>query len=134
MAAELARIESHEPLPPLDTTRYQLPGPQNPSDEDEWKAALRNAHAQLEHQRLRYAYGTRFELQLLTILERHTNLALLQSYGSNAWRIHNYLTEATAQNIEKSLEELQNLTTEVNRERKNFQVSTCIICVGIQCQ
>ena len=53
---------------------------------------------------------------------RHINLALLQHYGSNAWRIHNYLNEATAQNIEKALEELKNLTTEVNCERKNFQV------------
>lgn len=53
---------------------------------------------------------------------RHTNLTLLQSYGSNAWRIQNYLTEATAKNVEKSLEDLQNLVTEVNRDRKNFQV------------
>ena len=52
----------------------------------------------------------------------HINLALLQQYGSNAWRIHNYLNEATAQNIEKALEELKNLTTEVNRDRKNYQV------------
>ena len=53
----------------------------------------------------------------------HVNLALLQQYGSNAWRIHNYLNEATAQNIEKALEDLKNLTTEVNRDRKNYQVS-----------
>lgn len=53
---------------------------------------------------------------------RHTNLTLLQSYGSNAWRIQNYLTEATAKNVERSLEDLQNLVTEVNRDRKNFQV------------
>ncbi|KAF9821836.1 hypothetical protein IEO21_00266 [Rhodonia placenta] len=104
LAAELARIESRQPLEPLDTTRHQLPGPQNPSDEEEWKAAVRNAHAQLEHQRL-----------------RHTNLALLQQYGPNAWRIHNYLTEATAKNIEKALEDLNKLMTEVNRDRKNSQ-------------
>lgn len=53
---------------------------------------------------------------------RHINLALLQQYGSNAWRIHNYLGEATAKNIESALEELKNLTTEVNRDRKNYQV------------
>ncbi|KAI0728597.1 breast carcinoma amplified sequence 2 [Fomitopsis betulina] len=104
LQAELARIESHQPLSPLDTTRHQLPGSQNPESEEGWKAALANAHAQLEHQRL-----------------RHNNLALLQQYGSNAWRIHNYLTESTASNIEKALEELRILTTEVNRDRKNFQ-------------
>ena len=58
----------------------------------------------------------------LRLRPRHNNLALLQQYGSNAWRIHNYLTESTASNIEKALEELNNLTTEVNRDRKNFQV------------
>ena len=64
---------------------------------------------------------------------RHLNLALLQQYGSNAWRIHNYLTEATAKNIEVALEELKNLTVEVNRDRKNYQVShgrRCLVRVG----
>ncbi|GBE78115.1 breast carcinoma amplified sequence 2 [Sparassis latifolia] len=103
--AELSRLESRQPLPALDTTRYQLPGPSStPAGEEEWKTALANAHSQLEHQRL-----------------RHANQALLQSYGANAWRIHNYRVEASAKNIEKALEDLKNLTTEVNRERKNFQ-------------
>lgn len=57
LAAELARIESRQPLEPLDTTRHQLPGPQNPSDEEEWKAAVKSAYAQLEHQRLRYVFS-----------------------------------------------------------------------------
>jgi len=98
-------VEARQPLPTLDTTRYQLPGPAStPGSEEEWRSALQNAHSQLEHQRL-----------------RHTNQALLQQYGSNAWRIHNYLVEANAKNIEKALEDLKELTTEVNRERKNFQ-------------
>lgn len=50
----MARVESRQPLPPLDTTRYQLPGPTSvPATEEHWRAALDNAHAQLEHQRLR---------------------------------------------------------------------------------
>ena len=53
---------------------------------------------------------------------RHTNLALLQQYGSNSWRINNYLQESTAKNLEKAVEDLKQLTVEVNRERKNFQV------------
>ncbi|KAL7285711.1 breast carcinoma amplified sequence 2 [Trametes coccinea BRFM310] len=104
LQAELERVSNHEPLPPLDTSRYQLPAPSTPENEEEWLAALKNARAQLEHQRL-----------------RQTNLALLQQYGPNAWRIHNYLNEATAKNVEKALEDLKNLTVEVNRERKNFQ-------------
>jgi pre-mRNA-splicing factor SPF27 len=57
---------------------------------------------------------------LLTISQQ--NLALLQTYGSNAWRIQNHLLEATAKQTEKALEELKELTVEVNRERKNMQV------------
>ncbi|TBU43191.1 breast carcinoma amplified sequence 2 [Dichomitus squalens] len=104
LQAELERISNHRLLPPLDTTRYQLPGPTNLESEEEWQEALNNAKAQLEHQKL-----------------RHSNLALLQQYGANAWRIQNYVNEATATNIERTLEELKNLTVEVNRERKNYQ-------------
>ena len=49
-------------------------------------------------------------------------MALIQTYGSNAWRIHNYLLESTAKQAEKALEDLKQLTVEVNRERKNAQV------------
>ncbi|KAI0757252.1 breast carcinoma amplified sequence 2 [Daedaleopsis nitida] len=104
LQAELERVSNHRLLPPLDSTRYQLPAPAALENEEEWQAALTNARAQLEHQKT-----------------RHINLALLQQYGPNAWRIHNYLNEATAKNIENALEELKNLMTEVNRERKNFQ-------------
>ena len=53
---------------------------------------------------------------------RHSNIALLQNYGANAWRIQNHLLENTAKNLEKALDELKELTTEVNRDRKNSQV------------
>ncbi|KIJ08755.1 hypothetical protein PAXINDRAFT_18124 [Paxillus involutus ATCC 200175] len=105
LAAELARVEAHQPLPPLDTVRYQLPAPtSSPGTDEEWREALRNAHAQLEHQRL-----------------RQTNLALLQTYGQNTWRINNYLLEETAKQSEKALEEMKQLTTDLNRDRKNSQ-------------
>ncbi|KAH7914496.1 breast carcinoma amplified sequence 2 [Hygrophoropsis aurantiaca] len=105
LAAELARVESHQPVAPLDSLRYQLPAPTStPGTDEQWQEAIKNAHAQLEHQRI-----------------RHTNLALLQTYGPNAWRIHNYLLEETAKQNEKTLENLKQLTTELNRERKNSQ-------------
>ncbi|KAG2149739.1 breast carcinoma amplified sequence 2 [Suillus cothurnatus] len=105
LAAELARVEAHQPLAPLDTIRYQLPAPTSiPGTDGEWQQALKNAQSQLEHQRI-----------------RHTNLALLQTYGPNAWRIHNYLLEATAKQAETALEELKQRTTDINRERKNSQ-------------
>ncbi|THH11804.1 hypothetical protein EW145_g409 [Phellinidium pouzarii] len=105
LQAELQRVESHQPMPPLDSLRYQLPAPPSSAATDEdWQAALNNAKAQLEHQRI-----------------RQNNIALLQSYGSNAWRVQNYLMEHTAKGLEKALEELRERTTEVNRQRKQSQ-------------
>jgi hypothetical protein len=70
--------------------------------------------------------GRNFLIHLITVLKsftcRHTNVALLQTYGSNAWRIHNYLLEATTKRAEKASEDLKQLTVEVNRARKNSQV------------
>ncbi|KAG5648192.1 hypothetical protein DXG03_006147 [Asterophora parasitica] len=105
LRAELERVESHQPFPTLDTLRYSLPPPiSSPGTDEEWQSALQNARAQLEHQRI-----------------RQTNLTLMQNYGPNAWRIHNYLLEETAKQTEKALEDLKNLTVEVNRDRKNNQ-------------
>ena len=51
------------------------------------------------------------------------NIALLQQYGANSWRVHNYLLEATSKQLEKAVEDLTQLTTDLNRDRKNGQVS-----------
>ncbi|KIK71308.1 hypothetical protein GYMLUDRAFT_326273 [Collybiopsis luxurians FD-317 M1] len=105
LQAELERIESHKPMPPLDNLRYQLPAPTSvPATDEEWKAALDNARAQLEHQRI-----------------RQTNLTLLQTYGANSWRVHNYLLEASVKQVDQAVEDLKKLTEEVNRDRKNSQ-------------
>ncbi|KAF8971530.1 Pre-mRNA-splicing factor SPF27, partial [Flammula alnicola] len=105
LKAELQRVASNQAFPSLDSLRYSLPAPTTtPGTDEEWKAALDNAHAQLQHQ-----------------LIRQQNLALLQTYGPNGFRIQNYLLEGTAKQTEKALEELKELTVEVNRERKNTQ-------------
>lgn len=105
LRAELERVESHQPFPSLDSLRYQLPAPTSiPATDEEWQTSLTNARAQLEHQQI-----------------RQTNLTLLQTYGPNAWRIHNYLLESVAKQTDKALEDLKQLTVEVNRERKNTQ-------------
>lgn len=125
LAAELARVEAHQPFPSLDTLRYQLPAPtSSPGTDEEWREALQNAHAQLEHQRLRSVleFAERPGLDSPGIV-RHTNVALLQTYGQNAWRINNYLLEETAKQTETALEDLKQLTTELNRERMNSQVT-----------
>jgi hypothetical protein len=107
LQAELARVDSRQPLSAIDNLRYQLPTPTTDgASVDEWKAALQNAYAQLEHQRL-----------------RQINLTLLQTYGTNAWRIHNYLQEADAVQAEKFLEQYKERVVDLNRERKNFQTN-----------
>jgi len=53
---------------------------------------------------------------------RQTNLQLLQQYGPNAWKVHNYLLETDAKSTEVELETLKNRVTELNRDRKNSQV------------
>ena len=53
---------------------------------------------------------------------RQLNVALLQTYGANAWRLHNYLLEADVKVVDNAVEHLKEQTTEVNRERKNYQV------------
>ncbi|KAF9509034.1 hypothetical protein BS47DRAFT_1349713 [Hydnum rufescens UP504] len=108
LAAELARIQKNEPLAALDTTRYSLPTPTDPNaSEEDWSGALNNARSQLEHQST-----------------RQINLALLQTYGPNAWKVHNYLLEADAVLVEKELERLRERVTDINRDRKNTQLHT----------
>jgi pre-mRNA-splicing factor SPF27 len=106
----------------MDTLRYSLPAPSSPATDAEWKAALDNANAQLQHQRIRYARYSPIRTTTNVVNISQQNLALLQKYGSNAWRIQNHLLEATVKQAEKALEELTELTVEVNRERKNMQV------------
>ncbi|ELU44636.1 BCAS2 domain-containing protein [Rhizoctonia solani AG-1 IA] len=108
LAAELERVERGEPLPPLDTTRHQLPAPADQANatEEEWQKSLQNAKAQLEHQR-----------------RRQVNLSLLQTYGANSWKVHNFLLEEDAKRVEKAVEVTKEQSTEVNRARKNAQLT-----------
>jgi pre-mRNA-splicing factor SPF27 len=50
------------------------------------------------------------------------NISLLQQYGANAWKVHNYRLEADATAAEAELERTREQVTQVNRDRKNAQV------------
>lgn len=52
----MKRVERKEKLNAIDTKRFLLLAPGPDASEEDWKAALDNAHAQLEHQRIRYVY------------------------------------------------------------------------------
>ena len=49
----MQRVEAKQPLNAIDTTRFTLPTPGADASEEEWKAAVDNARAQLEHQKIR---------------------------------------------------------------------------------
>lgn len=129
LQAELSRVTkpSNQPTESLDTTRYALPVPtEADASVEDWTKALQNAQAQQEHQISRFVPYT-INLWRDTVLNtlhcvRQTNLSLLQTYGPNAWRMHNYLLEADTVLLEKQTEQQKERITELNRERKNNQV------------
>lgn len=123
LKAELSRVENHESLPAIDTVRYQLPAPTSiPGSDEEWLKALQNARSQLEHQRVRLVSLVMILKNYIQLINSQDNLTLLQQYGSNSWRVRNYLLESTCSAVEKLLEEVKERTTDVNRSRKKSQV------------
>lgn len=62
------------------------------------------------------------------------NLELLQKYGANAWRVHNYQLETDLANIKKNTEYLRNQILEINRERKNDQTQAAATLASLENQ
>ncbi|KDD73066.1 breast carcinoma amplified sequence 2-like protein, partial [Helicosporidium sp. ATCC 50920] len=95
-----------ESLSAMDTARYRLDPPPSSSSSSAWRQALDNAHAQLEHQRVRI-----------------TNLELLLQYGPSAWRMANDGLATTLALTQASIREVEAETLELNRRRKLEQLS-----------
>ncbi|KAG0171794.1 hypothetical protein DFQ28_004781 [Apophysomyces sp. BC1034] len=104
LAQEWARVQKKQNLAALDTSRYELKGPADETSVDAWKAAVDNTKSQLESQ-----------------ASSMFNLELLQKYGANAWRVHNYQLEAYLKQIQKATEEYRAQSREINRQRKADQ-------------
>ena len=51
------------------------------------------------------------------------NLELLQKYGANAWKLHNYQLEQELQQYQKTLEEYKQNIFDLNKQRKSEQVN-----------
>ncbi|KAL9122266.1 MAG: hypothetical protein Q9187_001185 [Circinaria calcarea] len=112
--SEFERISSKQPLTAIDTTRYEAleaPPPTSPkSDErspellESWRETLRRA----------YATSTHLSIRL-------QNLALLESFGKNAWLIGNSQLEEILRGLEKELVETKERVEEVNKERYESQ-------------
>jgi pre-mRNA-splicing factor SPF27 len=75
------------------------------NDVQDWKQALDNAEAQLEHQ------GNRV-----------MNLELLAQYGSKAWQVHNFQLEGMLDVLKSELQTLKDQILGLNQERQEAQM------------
>uniref|UniRef100_A0A7S0J100 Pre-mRNA-splicing factor SPF27 n=1 Tax=Calcidiscus leptoporus TaxID=127549 RepID=A0A7S0J100_9EUKA len=107
LEAEWLRVCAEQPMPQMDTSRYQLevPPPNKQSNAAAWERAVGNAQAQLEHQ-----------------ANRLDNLELLQKYGANLWRLHLNGLEAANSRLADEQAGLVSQIAELNRKRKLEQV------------
>jgi len=106
LQAEWMRVCEEQPMPQMDTTRYQMEAPPAAKQTNvaAWDSAVQNAQAQLEHQN-----------------NRLDNLELLQKYGSNLWRVHLNAFEAANRRCENEQAAVSAQIEEVNRKRKLSQ-------------
>ena len=88
----------------IDTNRFRLEAPSTSSLES-WTSAIDNAQAQLEHQQ-----------------NRMINLELVNKFGSNSWKIHNYQLEHAKNLIKTQADEIRAKITFLNKSRKLDQV------------
>lgn len=108
MEAEVRRAAAGEAMASLDTTRYNLdpPPPARRNDLAAWRAALQNAHSQLEHQ-----------------YNRLLNLELLLKFGPDAWRMQNEGLAGLAHRLQALLADTRQQIDGLNRERKLQQTA-----------
>ena len=89
----------------IDLTRYEaLDAPEAGSDISNWRATLQKAYASAEYLR-----------------GRETNLALLETYGKNAWLVGNSQLEALLKGLEMEIESARIELENVERERRDAQ-------------
>jgi pre-mRNA-splicing factor SPF27 len=89
----------------IDLTRYEaLDAPEAGSDVANWRATLQKAYASAEYLR-----------------GRETNLALLETYGKNAWLVGNNQLEALLKGLEVEIEAARIELENIERERRDAQ-------------
>eukprot|EP00923_Selenidium_pygospionis_P050684 GHVN01087740.1.p2 GENE.GHVN01087740.1~~GHVN01087740.1.p2 ORF type:complete len:243 (-),score=24.49 GHVN01087740.1:2084-2779(-) len=108
MGKELQRISEQKPMPKLSTTRYEVEPPtgEEANDLTEWKRAVDNAKAQLEHSQARLL-----------------NLELMQNYGQNAWLKHIADLQIHDEMYRRAADQTKEQVDDINRSRKLAQVS-----------
>jgi len=110
ISIELERAAQGKPMSFIDTGRYDLNPPSSSRGGDNalaaWRAAVDNAHAQLEHQK-----------------NRLINLELIQKYGSDAWRASNESLASHVAAVQSEVAATTQAIENLNRERKLQQVA-----------
>ncbi|KAJ3041563.1 hypothetical protein HDV00_009039 [Rhizophlyctis rosea] len=107
---ELARVSRGEKLQALDVARLRLEPPKPSSDNtpitsEDWRLAVENSQAQLEHQ-----------------WNRVINLELMSKFGSNAWRLHNFQLDDAVGKLKKDVGSNKEEVLAVNKQRKLEQI------------
>mmetsp|Transcript_34414 Transcript_34414/g.90558 ORF Transcript_34414/g.90558 Transcript_34414/m.90558 type:complete len:224 (-) Transcript_34414:328-999(-) len=108
LQVEWMRVCERQPMPKMDTSRYQLdpPPPDQQSDPAAWQRAVDNAQAQLEHQSTRIG-----------------NLELLQQHGAHLWRAHLSTLDGATSQMSRAEADLAAQIELVNRKRKADQLA-----------
>ncbi|KAI8818145.1 Pre-mRNA-splicing factor SPF27 [Fimicolochytrium jonesii] len=106
LAADLERVaNTSKPTTLINTTRFRLEPPPQKSSLETWEKAVENAQAQLEHQS-----------------NRLINLELVNSFGSNAWKVHCHQLEWLNKSLAKEVEEIKKEVVDINKDRKVEQL------------
>ena len=133
LAEEFERAKAGKPMRQLDTDRYSIQDPPASQQGDiaSWQKAVNNSTTQLEHQSNRWVSFEIFWLgrwkNLFFFFVRILNLELLQKFGGNAWRYHNFEVEGYVKMLEAELQAEQQEVTNINKKRKAAQVKVLLI-------
>jgi pre-mRNA-splicing factor SPF27 len=106
---ELKKASEGQTTSAIDTGRFRLDPPKPLTNPDEqvasWKSAVNNSRAQLEHQQ-----------------SRLLNLELINQFGANAWKLHNFQLEAEVKRLQEELQRRKQEIQDLNKQRKLDQV------------
>ncbi|MCJ1352587.1 MAG: hypothetical protein MMC33_002571 [Icmadophila ericetorum] len=102
--SEMERMATKIPLKAIDTSRYEALDEPTTTDSKAWKATLRKAYTTSTY-----------------LTSRLQNLALLESFGKNAWLIGNSQLEDILKGLEREIAELKEQGEQVERERFSAQ-------------
>ena len=105
MKGDFSRMAQNQPMGAMDIKRYQLAEPAEDAGAQEWKAAVDNGLAQVQHQAVRIE-----------------NLELMSEHGPMAYRMFNAHLEGVHATVTKRLEATKAEITEINKKRKLEQI------------